>query len=81
LSPPWITGPQLLWGFIKITNRKLLNTEFWYENLKAKVQWEDVDVDGRIIFKIFWEEYYVRALTVFIWIRIRPVDRLLCTRE
>jgi hypothetical protein len=31
--------------------RRVINTEFWWGNLKEKDRWEDFSLDGKIILK------------------------------
>jgi hypothetical protein len=41
--------------------------------MKERDHWEDLDVDGSIIFKRLLKEYDVRLWTRFSWLRTRKV--------
>lgn len=49
-----------------------MHPTFWLEYLKERDNFRDRDIDVRIIFKLILNKQVMRALTIFIWLRIRP---------
>jgi hypothetical protein len=53
-------------------------TEMWYENLKESDKLEDLDVDGRIMLKIYLKE---TGHEVIDWIHFISIGGLLSLRQ
>jgi hypothetical protein len=45
-------------------------TGFWWENLKERDHWEDIDVDGRIMLRRIFKKWDVGLWTGLNWLRI-----------
>jgi hypothetical protein len=54
-----------------------MHTGFCCESQKELDQWEDLDVDGRIVLKWIMEKYDGVVWTRFIWLRIGVNGELL----
>ena len=48
-----------------------VHTGFWWDNLRERDHLEDLDVDGRLIFKWMFRKWNGEVWTGFLWIRIR----------
>jgi len=48
-----------------------VHTEFWWDNLRERDHLEDLDLDGRVIFKWIFRKWDPGVWTGFLWIRIR----------
>jgi len=45
--------------------------KIWWDNLRERDHLEDLDVDGRLIFKWIFRKWNGEVWTGFLWIRIR----------
>jgi hypothetical protein len=57
-----------------------MHTKLRSENLKGRDHEEDLGVDGRLILEWILEKQNWKLWTVFIWLRIGIIGRLLRTR-
>jgi hypothetical protein len=51
--------------------------KLWLESLKGRDQWEDLDVDGRIILRWILKKHGGRVWNGFVWLRIGTGSGLL----
>jgi len=56
---------------------EVVNTGFWWQNLKERNHLEDLGVDKRIILKWIFKKYDWRLKVRFMWLRIKTFGRLL----
>jgi hypothetical protein len=72
---------NLMGGAYSTHKRWETHTGFWSENLKESDNFEDVDVDGRIILEWILGKQGKKVWTGFIWLRIGTSGALLRTRQ
>jgi hypothetical protein len=44
------------WGILHVCGREELHAEFWWGNMRAGDHLEDLEEDGRIIFKLIFKK-------------------------
>ena len=47
-----------------------VHTGFWWDNQRERDHFEDLDVDGRLIFEWIFRKWDWEVWTAFLWIRI-----------